>query len=200
MTHSRLTVLGPLRLVALAAALMFSTAYADEYADVAQLVRSGKLPEALTKADQYLATNEVPPEVNNLLIGLSEAGKDPNRVAAFLDIVAKQDGTKSAADATADAVEGMRSLTDEQLTNTPPDTFKPAIDPLMQSISDRVAAVQLAAPDMVVGLDASGNPITVADEIARIRKEAFEGTDTELGAADADLVNVAANCALSVGA
>lgn len=152
--------------------------------------------------DQYLATNEVPPEVNNLLIGLSEAGKDPRRVAAFLDLVARQqqDGSKSATDATADAVDGMRTLTDEQLTGTEPDALKPAIDPLMQSISDRVAAVHLAAPDMVVGLDASGNPITVADEIARIRKEAFEGTETELGAADADLVNVAANCALSLGA
>lgn len=150
--------------------------------------------------DQYLATNEVPPEVNNLLIGLSEAGKDPRRVAAFLDLVAKQDKAKGPADATADAVEGMRTLTDEQLTGTEPDALKPAIDPLMQSISDRVAAVHLAAPDMVVGLDASGNPITVADEIARIRREAAEGTDTDLGAADAQLVNVAANCALSLGA
>lgn len=62
-----------------------------------------------------------------------------------------------------------------------------------------VAAVEMTNPDMVVGTTPDGKPITVRDELARIRKEAFEGTDMELGAGDADLVSVAANCALTNG-
>ena len=77
--------------------------------------------------------------------------------------------------------------------------FLPAPDALTASVSERVAAVEATNPDMPIGLTEDGKPITVRDELARIRKEAFEGTDTELGAADADLVNVAANCALTNG-
>lgn len=175
----------------------------------------GALTEAVTKAqdefaafqkaggtlDEFLAQRELPPAVNNLLIGLTETMKDPRRAKALLDLVAKNAGdtTKSAADVTADAVEGVRTLTDADLTNTPPDTIAAKPDPLMQSVTERVAAVELTNPDMVVGTTESGNPITVRDELARIRKEAFEGTDVELGAKDADLVSVAANCALTNG-
>ena len=42
------------RLAALAAVLSAPLAHADEYGDVNLLVRSGKLTEALGKADQYL--------------------------------------------------------------------------------------------------------------------------------------------------
>ncbi len=84
MTHSRLTVLGPLRLVTLAAALMFSTAYADEYADVAQLVRGGKLSEALTKADQYLATKPRDPQMRFLKgVIQRDSGKTTDAIATF---------------------------------------------------------------------------------------------------------------------
>jgi hypothetical protein len=41
--------------------------------------------------------------------------------------------------------------------------------------------------------------VTAAEELARIRREAAEGTDIELGALDADLIRVAAECALSAG-
>ena len=84
MTHSRLTVLGPLRLLTLAAALMFSLAHADEYADVAQLVRGGKLSEALTKADQYLATKPRDPQMR-FLKGLIEqdSGKPQDAIATY---------------------------------------------------------------------------------------------------------------------
>jgi len=114
-------------------------------------------------------------------------------------MVGKADATADAANVTADAVEAVRTLTDADLTNTPPDTIAAKPDPLMQSVTERVAAVEMTNPDMVVGTTESGNPITVRDELARIRKEAFEGTDIELGAKDADLVSVAANCALTNG-
>nr|WP_295776702.1 tetratricopeptide repeat protein [Rhodoferax sp.] len=84
MTHSRLTVLGPLRLLTLAAALMFSLAHADEYADVAQLVRGGKLPEALTKADQYLTTKPRDPQMRFLKgVIQRDSGKTTDAIATF---------------------------------------------------------------------------------------------------------------------
>lgn len=72
-------------------------------------------------------------------------------------------------------------------------------DPLTRSILGRAAELERTAPDMVVRQDESGRDITVREEMERIRKESLEGTDTELGAQDAPLVEVAANCALSMG-
>jgi ketosteroid isomerase-like protein len=84
MTHSRLPVLAPLRLLTLAAALMFSLAHADEYADVSQLVRSGKLPEALTKADQYLASKPRDPQMRFLKgVIQRDSGKTTDAIATF---------------------------------------------------------------------------------------------------------------------
>ncbi len=84
MTHSRLTVLGPLRLLTLAAALMFSLAHADEYADVAQLVRNGKLPEALSKADQYLVSKPRDPQMRFLKgVIQRDSGKTTDAIATF---------------------------------------------------------------------------------------------------------------------
>ncbi|MDO8775679.1 MAG: RelA/SpoT domain-containing protein [Burkholderiaceae bacterium] len=73
-------------------------------------------------------------------------------------------------------------------------------DPLTRSVLGRVAELERIAPDMVVGKDANGNDVTVRQEMDRIRRESFEGTDAELGARDADLLEVAANCALTLGA
>lgn len=84
MTQSRLSVLGPLRLIALAAAMVFSVAHADEYADVAQLVRGGKLPEALVKADQYLATKPRDPQMRFLKgVIQRDSGKTTDAIATF---------------------------------------------------------------------------------------------------------------------
>lgn len=151
--------------------------------------------------DEFVAGKELPPAVNNLLIGLAETLKSPARTKALLDMVGKSDPNANPANATADAVERVRTLTDEQITNTEPAAApKAAPDALMQSVSERVAAVEMTNPDMVVGMTPDGKPITAREELARIRREAAEGTDTELGGADAELVNVAANCALSTGA
>lgn len=110
-----------------------------------------------------------------------------------------EDRAPTQADVTAAAVERMRTLSDEQITDTPAPLNKPSTDPLLASIADRVSAVEATAGDMVVRTDEAGRPVTVADELARIRREAAEGTDAELGALDADLVRVAAECALSMG-
>lgn len=63
---------------------MFSLAHADEYADVAQLVRSGKLPEALTKADQYLTTKPRDPQMRFLKgVIQRDSGKTTDAIATF---------------------------------------------------------------------------------------------------------------------
>ena len=187
--------------------------------DLVRAVRElGSIRERGITLEQYLSQGDMldgglPAAVNNLLVGLSENARAPKRIAEMVrrmvDAVDSlgdprqagmfDDASPTKGDVTADAVERMRALTDDQLTGTPPDTIATKTDPLMQSISDRVAAVEMTNPDMPIGMREDGTPITVADELARIRKEALEGTDTTLGSADADLVNVAANCALAMG-
>ena len=57
MTRARIFPTRPLRLLAVAAALCAAAAYASDYDDVNQLLRSGKPAEALARADHSLAAN-----------------------------------------------------------------------------------------------------------------------------------------------
>lgn len=84
MKQARFAVLHPFRLLALAAALLVASAHADEYADVNQLVRSGKLPEAMAKADQYLATKPRDPQMRFLKgVIQRDSGKTPDAIVTF---------------------------------------------------------------------------------------------------------------------
>lgn len=181
---------------------------------VRSLETAAKEVDGARKAGQTLADYlrardgaDMPAAVNNLMIGLAEAARSPKRVAALVRQLADAaDQAKAAAepqsagDVTANAVERMRTLTDEQLVGSDAPAPKAGADALVQSVDERMAALEVAAPDMVVRLDADGNPITLRDELARIRREAAEGTDSTLGGDDAPLVQVAATCALSMGA
>ena len=72
------------RLAALAAILTFSTAYADDYSDVSQLVRAGKLPEAMAKADQFLASQPKDPQMRFLKgVIQRDAGKTSDALSTF---------------------------------------------------------------------------------------------------------------------
>lgn len=179
-------------------------------------VRQKAEPETVTKAKQaaeqmqasgqkledFTASAKLPPDVQNLLIGLSEAGKDLDRAARLLDDFARtsemQPG-RSATDIAADVVEAAR----EGRTVTP-EPAKPAPatpeKATAESVNNRLQELEATAPDMVVRIADDGKPVTLADELARIRREAAEGTDTELGANEAGLLKVAADCALSTGA
>ena len=84
MTYSRLPVLGSLRLLTLAAALAVGLAHADDYADVSQLVRTGKLADALTKADLYLAGKPRDPQMRFLKgVIQRDSGKTHDAIATF---------------------------------------------------------------------------------------------------------------------
>jgi Flp pilus assembly protein TadD/ketosteroid isomerase-like protein len=77
-------VFHPLRLLTLAVTLLCSYAYADEYADVAQLMRAGKLPEAMAKADQYLAIKPKDPQLRFLKgVIQRDSGKPMEAIASF---------------------------------------------------------------------------------------------------------------------
>ena len=84
MKHARSTVFKPLRLLSLAAALFAGNAYADDYADVSQLVRSGKLAEAMAKADQYLGAKPKDPQMRFLKgVIQRDSGKTPEAIGTF---------------------------------------------------------------------------------------------------------------------
>ena len=63
---------------------MAATVRADDYADVTQLLRGGKLPEAQARADQYLAGKPRDPQMRFLKgVIQTEAGKLADAVATF---------------------------------------------------------------------------------------------------------------------
>ena len=66
MKHTPNYIQVTLRMLALAAALTLPNAYADDYADVSQLMRSGKFSEALAKAEQYLSNKPRDPQMRFL--------------------------------------------------------------------------------------------------------------------------------------
>ncbi|MDE2605385.1 MAG: tetratricopeptide repeat protein, partial [Burkholderiales bacterium] len=74
--------LGP---AVLAAALLASgAARADDYADVNQLLHTGKVTEALAKADHYLSAKPKDPQMRFLKgVALTEAGRTAEAIATF---------------------------------------------------------------------------------------------------------------------
>lgn len=72
-------------------------------------------------------------------------------------------------------------------------------DAVLRAALARADEIEAASPDMVVQRTEDGQEITASQALERIRREAQEGTDTELGAQDASLLDVAAQCALSIG-
>ena len=84
MTHASHALPKTLRLLALAAALLASSAWADDYGDVNQLLRSGKHSEALAKADQYLASKPRDPQMRFLKgVIQTEAGRPAEAISTF---------------------------------------------------------------------------------------------------------------------
>ncbi len=76
-----------LRWLALVAALFMTAAHADDYADVNALVRNGQLPQALAKADQYLAAKPRDPQMRFIKgVIQTEAGKPNDAIATFTKI------------------------------------------------------------------------------------------------------------------
>jgi tetratricopeptide (TPR) repeat protein len=72
------------RLLALVALLAYPAAHADEYSDVSQLVRSGNLPEAMAKADQFLAAQPKDPQMRFLKgVIQRDMGKTSEAVGTF---------------------------------------------------------------------------------------------------------------------
>ena len=74
-----------LRALAVAALLAAGgAAQADDYSDVAKLVRDGKTADAITKADKYLASNQRDPQMR-FLKGTAQAaaGQSEDAIATF---------------------------------------------------------------------------------------------------------------------
>ncbi len=73
-----------LRLLTVAATLIFSHAHADEYADVTQLMRAGKLSDAMNKADMFLANKPRDPQMRFLKgVAQRDAGRTADAISTF---------------------------------------------------------------------------------------------------------------------
>lgn len=84
MKFARRTLPHLLRLLALSAVLGASLAHADDYADITQLLRSGKAAEALQKADQRLAANPRDPQLRFLRgVAQADSGKQSDAITTF---------------------------------------------------------------------------------------------------------------------
>ncbi|MDD2926271.1 tetratricopeptide repeat protein [Rhodoferax sp.] len=66
MKQARTAIFKTLRLLTLASVCLASTAFADEYGDVSQLLRANKFTEALTKVDGFLASKPADPQMRFL--------------------------------------------------------------------------------------------------------------------------------------
>ena len=74
-------------LFAMALFLAVGVAYADDYGDVNQLSRQGKVTEALAKADAYIAGKPRDPQMRFLRgVILTEQGKQAEATAAFTSL------------------------------------------------------------------------------------------------------------------
>lgn len=78
---------GALRVLCVAATLSATLVYADDYSDVNALVRAGKLSEAMTKADQYLAGKPRDPQMRFIKgVIQTEAAKPADAITTFTQI------------------------------------------------------------------------------------------------------------------
>ena len=84
MKHHRSSIYSALRLLTLAAAFVSLPVYADEYEDVSQLLRAGKMTEAATKADLFLTSKPRDPQMR-FLKGVIQrnAGKLAEAIVTF---------------------------------------------------------------------------------------------------------------------
>ena len=84
MTHAGTKLSAILRLLALAAVMWLPPAFADDYAVVNQLHRSGKTADALIAADQYLLAKPKDPQMRFLKgVIQTEAGLKDDAIATF---------------------------------------------------------------------------------------------------------------------
>ena len=84
MQHARSTLFKAISCLCAVAAFSLSPARADEYSDVNQLLRAGKLTEATIKADLYLATKPRDPQMRFLKgVIQRDSGKTADAITTF---------------------------------------------------------------------------------------------------------------------
>jgi Flp pilus assembly protein TadD len=88
MTHAGSALSRFLRLLAVGAALCAPLwAFADDYGDVNQLLKSGKPAEAIAKADQYLVAKPRDPQMRFLKgVAQSQAGRAQDAIATYTQL------------------------------------------------------------------------------------------------------------------
>jgi Flp pilus assembly protein TadD len=88
MKHGSVKSFQLIRMMALAAVLSASVVHADEYSDVSQLIRAGKLAEAQTRVDRHLAAKPRDPQMRFLLGQIQrDSGQLEEAMATFTKLI-----------------------------------------------------------------------------------------------------------------
>jgi tetratricopeptide (TPR) repeat protein len=84
MNHALSPAFSKIRLLAILVGMACTATFADEYSDVNQLLKAGKLPEAMSRADQYLATQPKDPQMRFMKgVIQRDSGKAAEAIATF---------------------------------------------------------------------------------------------------------------------
>jgi tetratricopeptide (TPR) repeat protein len=84
MSHTRFLIFTSLRLLVLWAGMGCVAVHADEYGDVSQMVRTGKLTEAMARADQFLASQPKDPQMRFIKgVIQRDTGKTAEAISTF---------------------------------------------------------------------------------------------------------------------
>lgn len=87
MKHGSAKSIQFIRLIALAAALSASASQADDFSDVSQLVRAGKLAEAQALADRHLAAKPRDPQMRFIKGGIQrDSGQLEDAIATYTQL------------------------------------------------------------------------------------------------------------------
>ena len=162
-------VFRPLRLLTLAATVLCAHAHADEYSEVSQLMRAGKLPEAMAKADQYLAAKPKDPQLRFLKgVIQRDSGKSMEAIASFTRLTEDYPELPEPYNNLAVLYAGQNQFDKARVALEMAIRTNPSYATAHENLGDVYAKLASQAYNKALQLD-SGNP-AVAPKLALIRE------------------------------
>ena len=149
--------------------MLWVHAHADEYSEVSQLMRAGKLPEAMAKADQYLAAKPKDPQLRFLKgVIQRDSGKAMEAIASFTRLTEDYPELPEPYNNLAVLYAGQNQFDKARVALEMAIRTNPSYATAHENLGDVYAKLASQAYNKALQLD-SGNP-AVAPKLALIRE------------------------------